>query len=159
MSLIPFLHQVAERRDLNAADAQAAMRIVLAGEASPAQIAAFLMALRMKGESVSELVGFARAMRLAARRVESEGMLIDTCGTGGDRSGTFNISTVAAFVVAGAGVHVAKHGNRSMTSTCGSADLLEQMGIQIALPPDRAARGEPLPGPWPGECGCLSSDR
>src|SRR5205809_7795829 len=101
MSLIPFLHQVGERRDLNAADAQAAMQIVLAGEASPAQIAAFLMALRMKGESVSELVGFARAMRQTARRVESEGMLIDTCGTGGDRSSTVNISTVAAFVIAG----------------------------------------------------------
>src|SRR3989442_11551194 len=97
MSLIPFLHQVAERRDLGAADAQAAMQTILAGEASPAQIAAFLVALRMKGESVSELVGFARAMRQAARRVEVEGMLIDTCGAGGVGGATlYNSSLVAS---------------------------------------------------------------
>src|SRR5258706_1934608 len=95
MSLIPFLHQVAERRDLNAVDAQAAMQIVLAGEASPAQIAAFLMALRMKGESVSELVGFARAMRQAARRGEAQGVLIDTCGAGGAGGSPLNNSTRA----------------------------------------------------------------
>src|SRR5262245_17390373 len=114
MPLIPFLHQVAERRHLNTADAQAAMRTILAGEASPAQIAACLVALRMKGESVDELVGFARAMRQAARRVEVDGRLIDTCGTGGDGSSTFNISTVAAFVTAGCHIRVAKHGNRSL---------------------------------------------
>src|SRR6185436_9455758 len=120
MSLLPALHQVTERRDLNAADAQAAMQTILAGEASPAQIAAFLVALRMKRESVSELVGFARAMRGAARPVPAEGMLIDTCGTGGDGASTFNISTVAAFVIAGCNVPVAKHGNRSISSRCGS---------------------------------------
>jgi anthranilate phosphoribosyltransferase len=140
MSLIPALHQVAERRDLNAADAQAAMQIILAGEASPAQIAAFLMALRMKGESVSELVGFARAMRGAARRVAAEGMLIDTCGTGGDGASTFNISTVAAFVIAGCNVPVAKHGNRSISSRCGSADLMESLGVKISHDPEEMAR-------------------
>src|SRR5260370_39332105 len=114
MPLIPFLHQVAARHDLTAQDAQAAMGIILAGEASPAQIAAFVVALRMKGESVGELAGFARAMRQAARVVNAPGPLIDTCGTGGDGCGTFNISTVAAFVIAGAGVRVAKHGNRML---------------------------------------------
>ena len=140
MSIISALHQVADRRDLNAADAQAAMQTILAGEASPAQIAAFLMALRMKGESVSELVGFARAMRGAARRVEAEGMLIDTCGTGGDGASTFNISTVAAFVIAGCNVPVAKHGNRSISSRCGSADLMESLGVKISHDPDEMAR-------------------
>jgi anthranilate phosphoribosyltransferase len=140
MSLIPFLHQVAGRRDLTAADAQAAMGIILAGEASPAQIAAFLVALRMKGESVGELAGFARAMRQAARVVNAPGPLIDTCGTGGDGCGTFNISTVAAFVIAGAGVRVAKHGNRSISGGPGSADLMESLGVRISHDTDEMAR-------------------
>src|SRR5246127_5319942 len=139
MSLIPFLHQVADRRDLPAPDAQEAMGMILAGGASAAQIAAFLMALRMKGEAVSELVGFARAMRRAARVVEASGPLIDTCGTGGDGASTFNISTVAAFVIAGAGVRVAKHGNRSISSRCGSADLMESLGVKILIDPDEMA--------------------
>jgi anthranilate phosphoribosyltransferase len=119
------------------------MRTILCGEASQPQIAAFLTALRMKGETAEELAGFARAMRRMAAPVDTglEGAaLIDTCGTGGDRSDTFNISTVAAFVVAGAGVHVAKHGNRSISSKCGSADLLEAMGIRIAIAPEQSAR-------------------
>jgi anthranilate phosphoribosyltransferase len=134
---------VSEREDLSRADAFAAMETILQGQASPAQIAAFLVALRMKGETVEELVGFASAMRGMARRVDAGlngEVLIDTCGTGGDGGGTFNISTVAAFVVAGAGVHVAKHGNRSLSSHCGSADLLECLGIEIAMPPEEAAR-------------------
>ena len=142
MPLIPFLHQVAERQDLVSADAQAAMGIILSGESSPAQIGAFLTALRMKGETVAELVGFARAMRQAARpvRVEGSGPLIDTCGTGGDGGGTFNISTVAALVIAGAGVRVAKHGNRSLASRCGSADLMESLGVKISHDPAEMAR-------------------
>ncbi len=121
------------------------MQTILNGLASQPQIAAFLVALRMKGETVEELVGFARAMRRMASKVDpglNGTPLLDTCGTGGDGAGTFNISTVAAFVVAGAGVHVAKHGNRSASGRpgCGSADLLESFGIEIALPPERAAQ-------------------
>ena len=119
MSLLPYLEPVAERRSLSAEQAREAMHVILAGQASQPQLAAFVMAMRMKGETVEELVGFARAMREMAEPVE-HGMngetLLDTCGTGGDGAGTFNISTVAAFVVAGAGVHVAKHGNRSVTN-------------------------------------------
>src|SRR5689334_8993429 len=143
MSLLPFIDRIVERESLSAGDAEAAMGIVLAGEATHAQIAAFLTALRMKGETADELAGFARAMRRVAARVDAalEGAtLLDTCGTGGDRSDTFNISTIAAFVVAGAGVHVAKHGNRSISSKCGSADLLDALGIRIALSPDQTAR-------------------
>ena len=119
------------------------MQIVLRGEATHSQIAAFLIALKMKGETVDELVGFARAMRAMAVPVNPElegATLLDTCGTGGDCAGTFNISTVAAFVVAAAGIHVAKHGNRSITSKCGSADLLEAWGIPVTMPPDATAR-------------------
>jgi anthranilate phosphoribosyltransferase len=142
MSLIPFLHQVAARHDLSASEAQAAMETILSGESSSIQIAAFLTALKMKGESVDELVGFARAMRKAARPVRVEGVeaLIDTCGTGGDGGSTFNISTVAAFVIAGAGVRVAKHGNRSLSSRCGSADLMESLGVTISLEPEEMSR-------------------
>nr|Q021N5.1 RecName: Full=Anthranilate phosphoribosyltransferase [Candidatus Solibacter usitatus Ellin6076] len=142
MSLLPHLMRLVEEQHLSAADAEAAMQIVLRGEASHAQIAAFLIALKMKGETVDELVGFARAMRAMAVPVSPnlEGAtLLDTCGTGGDGAGTFNISTVAAFVVAAAGVHVAKHGNRSITSKCGSADLLEAWGIPVAMPPEATA--------------------
>jgi anthranilate phosphoribosyltransferase len=119
------------------------MEGILKGEVSVAQIAAFLTALRMKGETVDELVGFARAMRQMAVRIDA-GLngepLLDTCGTGGDGQSTFNISTVAAFVVAGAGLRVAKHGNRSISSQCGSADLLENLGITVSLAPEQVAR-------------------
>ena len=143
MSLFPYLERVAERKDLTAAEAQAAMEVILEGEAGQAEMAALLMALRMKGETAAELVGFARAMRKMAARVD-HGVhgepVLDTCGTGGDHAGTFNISTISAFVVAGAGVHVAKHGNRSISSACGSADLLESMGIEVAMEPADSAR-------------------
>ena len=117
MPLLPYLERVAERHNLSSEEAQEAMRVILAGQASQPQLAAFLMAMRMKGETADELVGFARAMRAMASPID-HGLLgaaiLDTCGTGGDGAGTFNISTIAAFVVAGAGVHVAKHGNRSI---------------------------------------------
>src|SRR5580658_2960629 len=119
MSLLPYLEHLCEKRNLSPEQAREAMHVILGGHASHPQLAAFLMAMRMKGETVEELVGFARAMREMAVPVEHglDGKtLLDTCGTGGDGAGTFNISTVAAFVVAGAGVHVAKHGNRSVSS-------------------------------------------
>lgn len=143
MTLLSYLDRVMARENLSAADAEQAMLAILGGDASTAQIAAFLVALRMKGETAQELVGFARAMRQRASRIETGlevAKLVDTCGTGGDYAGTFNISTIAAFVVAGAGVHVAKHGNRSITSRCGSADVMEALGVKIALTTEQLAR-------------------
>jgi len=131
--------------DLSRPEAQRAMEEILRGNVPDAQIAQFLAALRFKGETVEELVGFATAMRCHAPRIFPDGhpiaeeALVDTCGTGGDALGTFNISTATAFVVAGAGVRVAKHGNRSASSLCGSADVLEEFGVRIELPPERVA--------------------
>ena len=142
MAFLTYLHQVANRSNLTVSEAYEAMQHVLAGEASQPLLSAFLVALRMKGETADELVGFARAMRERATPIHhglSGESLLDTCGTGGDGSGTFNISTVVALVVAGAGVKVAKHGNRSMNSVCGSADVLEGLGVNILAPVDRMA--------------------
>lgn len=142
MPFLNHLHRVSEGGSLSAGEAQDAMQAILAGEATQAQIAALLVALKMKGETVSELVGFARAMRAAAQPVEahvSGETLLDTCGTGGDGGVTFNVSTVAAFVAAGAGARVAKHGNRSLSSQCGSADLLEELGVRLPMTPAMAA--------------------
>ena len=128
-----------ERRDLTEDEAAAAMRDVFSGEATPAQLGALLVALRLKGETVDEVVGMARAMREHALHVTVDGPLLDTCGTGGDGSGSFNVSTAAAFVAAGAGARVAKHGNRGMSSGCGSADVLEALGAKIDLTPEQVA--------------------
>ena len=135
--LLPYLHRVVARENLSVAEARDAMLAILSGESSTAQIAAFLVALRMKGETPEELLGFARAIRENVTRVDAglDGeALLDTCGTGGsDGPATFNISTIAALVVAGAGVRVAKHGNRSFSSACGSADVLEELGVNCKL--------------------------
>ena len=130
---------VNERRCLSEEEAAAAMGDIMSGRATAAQIAALLIALRLKGETVDEITGMARAMREHALRVEIDGALLDTCGTGGDAAGTFNVSTAAAFVAAGAGARVAKHGNRAMSSECGSADVLEALGARIDLTPQQVA--------------------
>ena len=150
--ILDALHRLAvHRRSLSRQEAHAVMTEVLTGKCTDAQIAALLVALHMKGETVEEIVGFAEAIREAAAPLNLHGnsildasgtgrdALVDTCGTGGDTSGTFNISTATAFVVAGAGVRVAKHGNRSVTSKCGSADVMEALGVKIDLPPSRVA--------------------
>lgn len=129
------------REHLSADEAGAVMEQIMSGEATPAQIGAYLAALRAKGETVAEIVGFARAMRRHATPVcPTRRPLVDTCGTGGDRANTFNISTTAALVVAGAGVAVAKHGNRSVSSRCGSADVLGALGVKLDLGPEALAR-------------------
>lgn len=159
-SMLPFLrrmildalHRLANhRQSLPRDEARMVMSEVLTGQCTDAQIGALLVALHMKGETVEEIVGFAEAIRAAATPLaphansvlDASGTgrdaLVDTCGTGGDTSGTFNISTATAFVVAGAGVRVAKHGNRSVTSKCGSADVMEALGVNINLPPARIA--------------------
>jgi anthranilate phosphoribosyltransferase len=165
--ILDALHRLANhRQSLSRDEARAVMAEVLTGQCTDAQIAALLVALHMKGETVEEIVGFAEAIRAAATPLDlhtpgsparptlarwggnnqvldasgtGRDALVDTCGTGGDASGTFNISTATAFVVAGAGVRGAKHGNRSVTSKCGSADVMEALGVNINLPPERIA--------------------
>jgi anthranilate synthase/phosphoribosyltransferase len=125
--------------DLTQEQAAEAMGQLMSGRATPAQIGAFLTALRLKGETVEEIAGMAVAMRERAARIAVQGPLLDTCGTGGDSSGSVNVSTAAAFVAAGAGARVAKHGNRAMSSGCGSADVLEALGARIDLEPEQVA--------------------
>lgn len=155
--ILDALHRIADhRQSLTRDHARTVMSEVLTGQCTDAQIGALLVALHMKGETVEEIVGFAEAIRAAATPLElhaeqtdtnhvldasgtGRDALVDTSGTGGDASGTFNISTATAFVVAGAGVRVAKHGNRSVTSKCGSADVMEALGVKIDLTPERVA--------------------
>jgi anthranilate phosphoribosyltransferase len=117
-----------------------AMERIMQGEAAPSQIGAFLAGLRCKGESVEEMIGLVETMRGFSQKVEVDYPVVDTCGTGGDRSGSINVSTMAAMVVAGAGARVAKHGNRAMSSSCGSADVLESLGVKVDLGPDGVKR-------------------
>ena len=121
-------------------DAASVMRQIMSGESTPAQLASFLTALRLKGESTEEIAGMAKIMREFSLRVNVDGMLVDSVGTGGDGLNTFNISTAAAFVAAGAGLKVAKHGNRAASGNCGSADVLEELGVRIDLPPEGVER-------------------
>src|SRR5512145_3341470 len=150
--IIEAVRALVEGRHLTRIEAAAAMEAIMSGAATNAQIAAFLTALRMKGETVEELIGFAQVMRQKVVSIRTRAgqvagltgtdreMLIDTCGTGGDATGTFNVSTATAFVVAGSGLRVAKHGNRSVSSLCGSADVVETLGINLDLSPQNVAR-------------------
>ncbi|MBI2139928.1 anthranilate phosphoribosyltransferase [Candidatus Woesearchaeota archaeon] len=130
---------LAEKKDLTASQAEAVMDEIMSGSATPAQIAGFLVALRLKGETITEITACAKVMREKAYRIKPKrhAELIDIVGTGGDKTNTFNISTAASFVAAGAGIPVAKHGNRSVSSKCGSADVLAALGINIALEPKK----------------------
>jgi len=130
--------KLVDRQPLTEAEAEAAMLEIMDGQATSAQIAAYLTALRMKGETVDEITGSARAMRAKAVRIRpADPLVVDTCGTGGDGGTTFNVSTTVAFVVAGAGITVAKHGNQAVSSRSGSADVLKCLGVRIDLPPER----------------------
>lgn len=140
MTIRDAIETVVSGGDLSADEAARAMGAIMSGDATPAQIGAFAAALRMKGETVDEIAGMARAMREKSLRVPAAGDVVDTCGTGGDSSGSFNISTTAALIAAGAGVKVAKHGNRAMSGATGSADVLEALGVKIALTPESVAR-------------------
>jgi anthranilate phosphoribosyltransferase len=134
------LRKAASGETLSEGEAERALETIMEGTVPPAATAALLTALRVRGESVSEIVGFARAMRRFAARVEAPEGVVDTCGTGGDAKGTINISTAAAFVARGAGVTIAKHGNRAATSQAGSADVLEALGAEIGLGPEQVGR-------------------
>ncbi len=133
----PYLEKILGRRNLTQQETSEAFDLIMSGGATPAQIGAFIVALRMKGETVEEIAGGAASMRRHAVFIDCGGRpVVDTCGTGGDGLATFNISTTAAFVVAGAGVPVAKHGNRAISSKCGSADVLAALGVNIDIAPD-----------------------
>jgi anthranilate phosphoribosyltransferase len=152
LDIVDAIRKVVDGQHLDRTEAESVMNGIMSGKATDAQIAAFLTALRMKCETVEELIGFAKVIRAKAAPVRPKSdvaasfsgtdreMLVDTCGTGGDATGTFNISTATAFVVAGASVRVAKHGNRSVSSLCGSADVVEALGIRIDLTPEAVAQ-------------------
>jgi anthranilate phosphoribosyltransferase len=138
MSIREAIEKLVNRVNLSEAEMISLMNEIMTGEATPLQVASFLTALRMKGETVEEITGAARVMREKAHRVNVRSKtVVDTCGTGGDQKGTFNISTTCAFVLAGAGVHVAKHGNRSVSSQSGSADVLAALGVKVDAPRER----------------------
>lgn len=139
--MIEYLNRLARGESLSEPQAAQAMELIMRDEATPIQIAGFITALRVKGETVDELAGLARTARALATpiHVDDAGSLLDTCGTGGDGSGSFNISTLAAIVAAACGARVAKHGNRASSSTCGSADVLEALGVRIDLAPEAVA--------------------
>jgi anthranilate phosphoribosyltransferase len=135
------IHKLSNKQDLTRTEAYEAMNEIMSGQATEAQIAAFLMGLRQKGETVEEITGCAQVMREMAVRIRTKHKtVIDTCGTGGDASGTFNISTTAAIIASAAGAVVAKHGNRAVSSKCGSADVLKALGVNIEISPEKAAQ-------------------
>jgi anthranilate phosphoribosyltransferase len=138
--VIEALAKLVKCENLTEDEAAAAFEIIMRGDATPSQIAGFVVALRIKGETVDELTGFARTVRAVATPIHVDGALLDTCGTGGDGLATFNISTLSAIVAAACGARVAKHGNRAASSLCGSADVLQQLGVKIDLPPEGVAR-------------------
>jgi anthranilate phosphoribosyltransferase len=138
--VIEAIAKLVRSESLSEAEASAAFETIMRGDATPVQIAGFVIALRIKGETVDELTGFAKAARRHATPIEVDGDLLDTCGTGGDGLATFNISTLAAIVASSCGARVAKHGNRAASSMCGSADVLEQLGVKIDLAPEGVAR-------------------
>jgi anthranilate phosphoribosyltransferase len=139
MDIRAAIAELTANRDLSESDMEAVVRDVMSGEVTAAQIGALLIALKMKGERAEEIAGAARAMRRSAARVATRREVVDTCGTGGDMRNTFNISTAAAFVAAGAGLAIAKHGNRAMSGSVGGADVLEALGVRIDLEPEQVA--------------------
>ncbi|HYM97578.1 MAG TPA: anthranilate phosphoribosyltransferase [Candidatus Sulfotelmatobacter sp.] len=138
--MIEFIAKLVRSESLTEDEAASAFEVIIRGDATPSQIAGFLVALRMKGETAEEITGFARTARAMATPIDVAGALLDTCGTGGDGLATFNISTLAAIVAAACGARVAKHGNRAASSMCGSADVLEQLGVKVDLQPEGVAR-------------------
>jgi anthranilate phosphoribosyltransferase len=138
--MIEAIAKLVRCESLSEDEAAAAFEVIMRGDATPVQIAGFIVALRMKGETVDELTGFARTARAVATPIDVDGALLDTCGTGGDGLATFNISTLAAIIAAACGARVAKHGNRAASSMCGSADVLEQLGVKIDLGPEGVSR-------------------